>query len=108
MDSLSDWAKALMKVRINSVSISMVLIFSFSKITPIPSSRSARIYFRLSSVFLANREMDFVRIRSIFFWRHLRIIRLKSSRFLVDVPEIPSSAKMPAIVHSGLVMILSV
>ena len=108
MDSLSDWAKALMKVIINSVSVSSVLIFSFSKMMPIPIPFNARMYFRLSSVFLANREMDFVRIRSIFFWRHLRIIRLKSSRFLVDVPEIPSSAKMPAIVHSGLVMILSV
>ena len=67
MDSLSDWAKALMKVIINSVSISKVLIFSFSKIIPIPSSFKARIYFKLSTVFLANRDMDFVRIRSIFF-----------------------------------------
>ena len=39
---------------------------------------------------------------------HLRIIGLKSSRFLMEVSVIPSSAKMPAIVRSRFVMILSV
>ena len=44
----------------------------------------------------------------IFFCLHWRIIRRNSVRFFVDVPVIPSSAKMPAIVHSLLDMILSV
>ena len=54
------------------------------------------------------RETDLVRMTSIFFWRQCRIIRMKSSRFLVEVPVMPLSAKIPAIVHAVLDMILSV
>ena len=54
------------------------------------------------------RETDLVRITSIFFWRQRRIIRMKSSRFLAEVPVMPLSAKMPAIVQAVLDMILSV
>ena len=54
------------------------------------------------------RETDFVRITSIFFWRQWRIIRMKSSRFFAEVPVMPLSAKMPAIVQAELDMILSV
>ena len=54
------------------------------------------------------RETDLVRITSIFFWRQWRIIRMKSSRFLAEVPVMPLSAKIPAIVQAVLDMILSV
>jgi len=54
------------------------------------------------------RETDLVRMTSIFFWRQCRIIRMKSSRFLAEVPVMPLSAKIPAIVHAVLDMILSV
>ena len=40
--------------------------------------------------------------------RQRRIIRMKSSRFLAEVPVMPLSAKMPAIVQAVLDMILSV
>ena len=59
---------------------------------------SILVYLMVSRVFLANLEIDLVRIKSIFFFLHLRIIRLKSSLFFVEVPVMPSSAKMPAIV----------
>ena len=45
-----------------------------------------------ASVFLANRLMDLVMIMSMFPASQSSIMRLKSSRFLVLVPEIPSSA----------------
>ena len=44
------------------------------------------------AIILANLEMDFVMIRSIFPSLQSAIILLKSSRFLVLVPDIPSSA----------------
>ena len=56
----------------------------------------------------AKRETDLVRTTSIFLWRQWRIIRMKSSRFFTEVPVMPLSAKMPAIVHAELDMILSV
>lgn len=43
-----------------------VLIFSFSKITAIPLSFKRRTYCRISTVFLENRDTDFVIITSIF------------------------------------------
>ena len=49
-----------------------------------------------------------VRTTSIFLWRQWRIMRMKSSRFFTEVPVVPLSAKMPAMVHTGLDMILSV
>lgn len=49
-----------------------------------------------------------VRTTSIFLWRQWRIMRIKSSRFFTEVPVMPLSAKMPAIVHAELDMILSV
>ena len=56
----------------------------------------------------AKRETDLVRTTSIFFWRQWRIMRMKSSRFFTEVPVMPLSAKIPAMVHTGLDMILSV
>ncbi len=44
-----------------------------------------------SSVFRAKREIDFVRMRSIFPFSASSTIRLNWSRFVLHVPEIPSS-----------------
>lgn len=65
IDSLSACAKALSTVRIISEFMVAVLIFSFSNTTAIPICFSIRTYWILSSVLRANREIDFVRIRSI-------------------------------------------
>ena len=59
------------------------------------------MYFKQSSLFLANRLIDFVIIMSMVPASQSSIMRLNSSRFLVLVPEIPSSAYMPANSHSG-------
>ena len=49
-------------------------------------------YFRLSTVFRAKRDTDFVRIRSILPFSQSLIISLNRSRFETTVPVIPSSA----------------
>ena len=64
-----------------------------------PSSFSSRTAARQSFVFLAKREIDLTRIRSILPFRQSRIIRWKSSRFSTDVPVMPSSAA----VQKGLI-----
>lgn len=46
-------------------------------------------------------SMDLVIIMSMFPAMHSSIMRLNSVRFFVLVPEMPSSAKMPASTHSG-------
>ena len=61
-----------------------------------------------SKVFRANREMDLVKIKSIFPWRHSSIISLNWSRFLVRTPEMPSSAKIPANSQPSWLVIFSV
>ena len=91
-DSDSAWAKPLNRVIRNSLDSVRVLMFSFSKYTPIPLAFSRRTVSRQSTVFRAKRERDFVMIRSI--WPRLQavIIFLNSVRFFMLVPEIPSSA----------------
>ena len=108
IDSLSACAKALSTVRIISDVIVPVLIFSFSKITEMPCFLSSRTYCMLSKVLRAKRDMDFVRIKSIFPFLHCAIMARKSSRFFVCTPEIPSSAKIPASVHPSWLCIFSV
>ena len=76
-------------------------MFSFSKMTPIPRARSIRTVSRQSTVFLANRERDLVRMVSILPRLQAAIILLKLSRFFKLVPESPLSAKMPANSQSG-------
>lgn len=83
-------------------------MFSFSNTTAMPSSLRARTYPRQSTVLRAKREMDLTSMRSIFLCLHLRIILRNSGRLAVEVPVIPSSAKMPAIVQLGFFMIISV
>ena len=108
IDSLSACAKELRQVRIISLFIFAVLIFSFSKMTGIPQLLRMRTCLIQSSVLRANREIDFVRIRSIFFFLHSSIISLNCSRFLVLTPLIPSSAKIPASCQPSWCVILSV
>ena len=69
-DSLSAWAKELKQVRIISLFIFEVSMFSFSKITGIPQLLRIRTCLMQSRVFRAKREIDFVRMRSIFFFLH--------------------------------------
>ncbi|NBH80687.1 hypothetical protein D3Z52_21590 [Clostridiaceae bacterium] len=101
MDSLSAWAKPLNRVSRNLLDSVNVLIFSFSKITPMPLARSIRTTSRESTVFRAKRERDLVRIRSILPRLQAVIIFLNSTRFFMLVPVIPLSAKIPAISQSG-------
>src|SRR5690625_6433615 len=76
-----------MMVSIISPFASIVLMFSFSKNTGISLSFNCLMYFKQSSVFLANRLMDFVMIMSIFPFMLSSIILLNCSRFFVFVPD---------------------
>ena len=82
MDSDSACANEPYRAIINSEVIVIVFIFSFSKTTPMPKSLSCLTYSRQSTVFRANRLIDFVITRSIFLFLHIRIMRLNSVRFL--------------------------
>ena len=74
---------------INSPSPLKELMFSFSKRTSMPRSFRCRTVFKRSTVFLAKRWIDLVRMMSMFPASHSASMRLNSSRFLVPVPEIP-------------------
>ena len=100
-DSLSAWAKPLNRVMRNSLDSVRVLMFSFSKMTPMPWAFSIRTVSRQSTVFRAKRERDLVRMVSILPRLQAAIILLKFSRFFMLVPESPLSAKMPASSQSG-------
>ena len=65
-------------------------------------------YCRVSTVLRAKRETDLARIMSILPCLHWRIMRRKSLRLQAEVPVMPSSAKISAIVQSGFAMIFSV
>src|SRR5699024_7488771 len=85
-DSVSAWAKELRQVRIISLFIFEVSMFSFSKMTGMPQLLRIRTCLMQSRVLRAKREMDFVRMRSIFFCRHSSIILLvRQLRFLVHI-----------------------
>ena len=71
---------------------SRLSIFSFSNVTPIPSSFSSLTYLMQSNVFLANLLIDLTKILSTLPPLQSCIRRLKASRFFVLVAEIPSSA----------------
>ena len=101
----SSCARELIIVMSSSPLLSRVWIFSFSKNTPIPFSFSLRTVVRVSTVFRAKRETDFVIMRSIFPAKASAIMLLKPSRFFVLVAEIPSSVYTPTNSHSGLAWI---
>ena len=79
-------------VNINSPSPSIERMRSFSNRASTPKSFKCRTVSRRSTVFLANREMLFVRMMSILPASQSASIRLNSSRLTVLVPEIKSSA----------------
>ena len=101
-DSDSAWAKPLKRVMRNSLDSVSVLMFSFSKNTPMPSPFSIRTVSRQSTVFRAKRDKDFVMIMSIRPRLQAVSILLNSVRFFRLVPEMPSSAYSPAISQSGV------
>ena len=92
MERLSSWAKDARMESINSPSPLMELIFSFSNRTSMSFAFRCLTVSNRSTVFLANRLMDLVRMMSIFPSSQSTSIRLNSSRLTVFVPEIKSSA----------------
>ena len=91
-DSDSAWAKPLNRVMRNSLDSVRVLMFSFSKYTPMPFAFRSRTVSRQSTVFLAKRERDLVMMRSMCPRLQAVIILLNCVRFFRLVPEMPSSA----------------
>ena len=69
-----------------------VEIYSFSKYTLTPRAFRERTVSRHSVVLRANLDMDFTSILSISPRSQSRSMRLKSSRFSIEVPVMPSSA----------------
>ena len=67
-------------------------MLSFSKRTLIPNSFSRRMVFSKSSVFLAKRDIDLVKIMLIFPASQSSSIRWNSSRLPAFVPVMLSSA----------------
>ena len=65
---------------------------SFSKYTLTPRAFRERTVSRHSVVLRANLDMDFTSILSMSPRSQSRSIRLKSSRFSIEVPVMPSSA----------------
>ena len=98
---LSSCAKDARMVSINSPSPLMELMCSFSNRTSTPMSFKCRTVCSKSTVFLAKRWIDFVRMMSISPLSAASIIRLNSSRLAIPVPLIPSSANTPAYCQSG-------
>ena len=99
---LSSWASELKIVNISSPDASIVFTFSFSKMMGMPRAFSFLLKFRLSAVLRAKRLIDFVITRSTRPSSQAAIMSMKPLRFLVPVPEIPSSAKMPASSQPGV------
>ena len=103
---LSSCAKEARTVSISSPSPLIVSIFCSSKYTLTPSRFSSRTVLSSMTVFLAKREMDLHRIRSIFPARQSCSMRWNSGR-PSSVPLSPSSAYTPAYSYSGLLWIIS-
>ena len=102
---LSSCAKEARSESISSPSSENELMRSFSNRTSTPMDLRWRTVSKRSTVFLANRLIDLVIIMSMLPASQSSIIRLNSSRFLVLVPEIPSSAKIPENSHSSFFFI---
>src|SRR5690606_41287425 len=101
IDLLSSWARLERILNNTSPFASNVFMFSFSKITPIPKSFNCLTKFKQSNVFLANLDMDFVMIMSIFLFLQSSIILFNCLRFFVLVTYIYSSVYIPAFSYSG-------
>ena len=106
--STSCCATELNTTKSSSPSIVSVLIFSSSKNIATLFSFNILTYLRVSNVFLANLEIDFVMTISIFPSMQSEIILWKPSRFVICVPVIASSAYISVITHSLFFSIRSV
>ena len=74
--------------------------------TDVPDAPSGfRTYSRASFTFRANRETDFVMIRSICLCSHILIIRWNSTLFSAFIPLSPSSANISTSSHESLLFI---
>ena len=93
------------KLRSNSDSIREVSIFSSSKIIVTPRDDNSRAASRHAVVLRAKREMDLVNNRSISPARHASSRASNPGRLTFPVPETPSSTKMPAGLHPGVLRI---
>ena len=92
-------------VSIISIFVSFVEMFSFSKNTSTLASLNFLTSLKQSTVFLANRDMDLVKIKSISPASASSIIFKKPFLFLIEVPVIPSSEYKPTNSQSGFVLI---
>ena len=93
-DMFSDSCCATAPYIVSIPSLSSVMVFrrSFSKYTLTPISFRWRTVDKVSTVFLANRVIDLVSMRSILPFSHSSSIRWKSSLPHRLVPLMPSSA----------------
>ena len=99
---LSSCAKDARSESISSPSSESELICSFSNRTSMPRDFKCLTVSRRSTVFLAKRLMDFVRMMLILPASQSASILKNSPRLAVPVPDIPQSAYTPAYSHSGL------
>ena len=91
MFALSSCASAPKIVSTNSL-LPMMVMLAVKNCVSIPSAFSLRTFCRRSTVFRANREISFTTTISNRPCSASAIIRRNSLRFLIFVPEIPSSA----------------
>ena len=86
-----------------NLGVSRKALRGFEKLGLMPPNEGGgyRDYSDEDTVFRANRLIDLVITLSMLPAIHSSIMRLNSSRFLVLVPDMPSSAKMPASSQSG-------
>ena len=89
--ALSSCAKAPKTVSTNSL-FPMLVIFAVRNWVSIPSSRRRRIFCRRSTVFRAKRDISFTTTISNRPCSASAIIRRNCLRFLIFVPDKPSSA----------------
>ena len=89
--ALSSCARAPKMVSTNSL-FPMLVIFAVRNCVSIPNDFSLRTFCKRSTVFLAKREMSFTTTISNNPCSASDIMRRNSLRFLILVPEIPSSA----------------
>lgn len=80
--------EATRTISISSPSEESVLMRCSSKTTATPNALSSRTVTKRNTVFRANREMDFVKIRSICPFRASSIMRANPGRSSFE-PEIP-------------------
>ena len=89
--ALSSWANAPKMVKTNSL-LPILVMFAVKNCVSIPRDFSLRTLCKRSTVFLAKREISLTTTISNKPFSASASIRWNSMRFLILVPEIPSSA----------------